>query len=164
MTLPVIPVDTVSKRRVGAVKIAAVKVGVMTAVVPPGSLVLGGTIPAIFVVVSIFGGELHATMIRKRVTSSSWENIQEERVWRNKIRQHMHERFNSSIHQQFTISDFSYILHSSLFLLHYWFITNGTSQKDQLLLFATALYFIRTSINDFSFANSYFLAFFPLSN
>ena len=162
MTLPVIPVYTVSKRTVGAVKIEAVQVGVMTGFVPPGSLVFGGTIPAIFVVVSIFGAELHATMIRKGVTSSSWENIQEERVRRNKIRQHMHERFNSSMHQQFTILDFSYILHSSLFLLHYWFITNGTSQKDQLLLFATAFYFIRSSINDFSFAISYFLDFFFL--
>ena len=157
-----IPVYTVSKRQVFALKIAAVQVGEMTVFVPPGSLELRGTIHAKDVVVSIFGAELHATLIRKGVTSSPWENIQEERVWRNKIRQHMHERFNSSMHQQFTILDFSYILHSSLFLLHYWFITNGTSQKDQLLLFATALYFIRSLINDFSFI-SYFLDFFSFS-
>ena len=65
MTLPVIPVNTVSKRRVFAVKIAAVQVGEVTAIVPPGSLKVRGTIPAISVVVSIFGAERHATMIRK---------------------------------------------------------------------------------------------------
>ena len=37
-TLPVLPIHTVSKRRVGAVKIAAVQVGAVTGIVPPGSL------------------------------------------------------------------------------------------------------------------------------
>ena len=66
-----IPIHTVSKRRVFALKIAAVQVGAMTAIVPPGSLESRGTIPAISVIVSIFGAERHATMNRKRVASSS---------------------------------------------------------------------------------------------
>ena len=71
MTLPEIPVHAVSIRRVFALKIAAVQVGVVTGFVPPGSLVCRGTIPAISVVVSIFGAERHSMVIRKRVTSSS---------------------------------------------------------------------------------------------
>ena len=71
ITLPVLPVHTVSKRRVFALKIAAVQVGVVTVFVPPGSLELRGTILNIYVVVSIFGAERHATVERKRVTSSS---------------------------------------------------------------------------------------------
>ena len=71
MTLPAMPVHTVSIRRVFALKILAVQVGCVTGIVPPGSLVCRGTILAISVVVSIFGAERHATVIRKRVTSSS---------------------------------------------------------------------------------------------
>ena len=72
MTLPVIPIHTVSISRVLALKIGAVQVGMVTGIVPPGSLEFRGTIPAISVVVSIFGGERHATMPwSKRVTSSS---------------------------------------------------------------------------------------------
>ena len=72
MTLPVLPVYTVSIRRVVPLKIAAVQVGVMTGFVPPGSLVPLGTILAVIsVVVSIFGAERHVTMTKKRVTSSS---------------------------------------------------------------------------------------------
>ena len=54
-----------------AFKIAAVQVGVVTVSVPPGSLEYRGTIPASFVIVSIFGAERRATVNRKRVTSSS---------------------------------------------------------------------------------------------
>ena len=71
MTLPVIPVHTVSIRRVFALKIAAVQVGVVTLIVPPGSLESRGTIREKSVVVSIFGAERHATLQRQRVTSSS---------------------------------------------------------------------------------------------
>ena len=75
MTLPVIPNHTVSERWVVPLKIEAVQVDVVTALVPPGSTVFRGTILANFVVVvSIFGCERHAKMIRKRVTSSSLKN------------------------------------------------------------------------------------------
>ena len=71
MTLPGIPVDTVSIRGVFAEMIQAVQVGAVTGLVPPGSLVQCGTAAGISVVVSIFGAERPATMVRKRVTSSS---------------------------------------------------------------------------------------------
>ena len=71
MTLPALPVHTVSKSRVVPLKIAAVQVGVVTPIVPPGSLEQCGTIRAAFVVVSIFGAERHVTMNKKRVTSIS---------------------------------------------------------------------------------------------
>jgi len=73
ITLPAIPVHTVSIRGVFALEIAAVQVGAVTVPVPPGSLVTCGTAAAgIGVVVSIFSAERHAAMrAGKRVTSSS---------------------------------------------------------------------------------------------
>ena len=78
MTFPVKPVHTVSIRRVFALKIAAVQVGFVTLIVPPGSLEFRGTILVrILVVVSIFCAERHATMNGKGITSCSWENTQD---------------------------------------------------------------------------------------
>ena len=78
ITLPVIPVYTVSIRRVFPLQIAAVQVGLVTLIVPPGSLEFRGTILArILVVVSIFGAEQHATMNGKGITSCSWKNTQD---------------------------------------------------------------------------------------
>ena len=77
ITLPVIPVHTVSKGGMFAFMIEAIQVGIVTGSVPPSSLVILGTVSVtsltrvFIVVVSIFGGKRHATMIRKRVTSSS---------------------------------------------------------------------------------------------
>ena len=70
MTLPGIPVDTVSIRGVFAEMIQAVQVGPVTGRVPPGSLVQCGTVSRIGVVVLILSAECHAAMEGKRVTSS----------------------------------------------------------------------------------------------
>ena len=80
ITLPVEPVHTVSERRVVPLKIAAVQVGVVTGIVPPGSTVFRGTILGrILVVVLIFCAELHATMNGKGITSCSCKNTQDRR-------------------------------------------------------------------------------------
>ena len=79
ITLPVVPIHTVSISWVVPLKIAAVKVGVVTALVPPASLESQCTIPVRIVVVSIFCAELHATMNGKGITSCSWENTQDRR-------------------------------------------------------------------------------------
>jgi len=70
MTLPGIPVNTVSIRGVFAEMIQAVQVGAVTGPVPPGSLEQCGTVSGIGVVVLILSAECHATMTGKRVTSS----------------------------------------------------------------------------------------------
>jgi len=56
-----------------AVKILAIQVGVMTRIEPPSSLSFNGTVARILVIVTIFGGERRATMIGKRVASSSYK-------------------------------------------------------------------------------------------
>jgi len=63
ITLPGIPVYTVSKGDVCALVIEAVQVGEVTGLVPPGSLKTYGTVAVKGVVVSIFGAKRHATMI-----------------------------------------------------------------------------------------------------
>ena len=94
MTLPGIPVDTVSIRGVFAEMIQAVQVGEVTGLVPPGSLVQCGTVAGIGVVVSIFSGECHAAMVGKGVTSSSYRNTIREmhdiKKCQNKLMQHYH--------------------------------------------------------------------------
>ena len=52
--------------------IETVQVREVTVFVPPGSLEFLSTVISILIVVSIFGAERHATMIRKRVTSISY--------------------------------------------------------------------------------------------
>ena len=55
-----------------AVMIDAIQVGGETSIEPPACLATRGTVSARIVVVAIFGGEGRATMIGKRVTSSSY--------------------------------------------------------------------------------------------
>ena len=69
MTLPVMPEDTMPFLRVRPVKIAAIQVGIVALIKPPGSLGANSTVAGKMVVVAIFSGKRHATMIRKRVTS-----------------------------------------------------------------------------------------------
>ena len=69
MTLPVIPDDAMPCIRVGPVKIAAIQVGIVAFLKPPGSLDDNSTAAGSTVVVAIFSGKSHATMIRKRVAS-----------------------------------------------------------------------------------------------
>ena len=69
MTLPVMPEDTMPFLRVRPVKIAAIQVGIVALIKPPGSLGANSTVAGTMVVVAIFSGKSHATMIRKRVTS-----------------------------------------------------------------------------------------------
>ena len=64
-TLPVIPIHTVSIRGVLTVMIETVQVGGVTASVPPGSLECLGAVTTIYVIISIFSGKRHATMVRK---------------------------------------------------------------------------------------------------
>ena len=70
MTPPVIPEDTMPFLRVRTVKIVAIQVGINASIIPPGSLGANSTVQAgRMVVVAIFSGKSHATMIRKRVAS-----------------------------------------------------------------------------------------------
>jgi len=73
MSFPVIAVDTISVWRVFSAMIQTVQVGVMTAIVPPGSFILHSTVSAPAVIILIFGGKGVTTMTRKRITSSSWK-------------------------------------------------------------------------------------------
>ncbi len=70
ISFPVIPVDTISVRFVRAMMIQAIQVGVMTALVPPGSFKLHRTVTARAV---IFGCKGVPTMTRKRIPGSSWK-------------------------------------------------------------------------------------------
>ena len=72
VAFPVIPVHTFPASRVFSVKIKTVEIRNSTDFVPPGSLRVCGTVTRMMVVVvTIFGGERRATVIAKRVTSSS---------------------------------------------------------------------------------------------
>ena len=64
------PEDTLPFLRVRPVKIAAIQAGTVAFIIPPGSLGANSTVDGSkMVVVAIFSGKSHATMIRKRVTS-----------------------------------------------------------------------------------------------
>ena len=72
MSFPVIPGDAISTWWVFSVVIQTVQVGVMTVSVPPDSFIGHSTVTAAAVIVLIFGGKGLTTIIRKRITSSSW--------------------------------------------------------------------------------------------
>jgi len=69
----VIPDHTFPGRRMLAMKILAIEVGVKTRIEPPSSPHTNGTVARILVIVTIFGGESRATMMGKRVASSSYK-------------------------------------------------------------------------------------------
>ena len=72
MSFPVVPGDTVSIRLVLTVVVQTIEVGVMTVGIPPGTLVIHSTInTAPLVIVTIFGGEGHTTMVGQRITCST---------------------------------------------------------------------------------------------
>ena len=74
ISFPVIPVDAISAWRVFSVMIHTVQVGVMAGIVPPASFIGHSTVStAIAVIILIFGAKGLTTMIRKRITSSSWK-------------------------------------------------------------------------------------------
>jgi len=68
------PDHTCIGRRMLAVKIFTIQVGIVTVIEPPGPFELSGTAGRIaVVVVTIFGGERRTTTIGKRVASSSYK-------------------------------------------------------------------------------------------
>ena len=71
MSLPVIPVHTISKRGVISAKIQAIQVGVVTVVVPPGSLKPNGTVCPFVIIIPIFSAKWSIAVPRERVPSSS---------------------------------------------------------------------------------------------
>ena len=76
MSFPVIPVHTISVWWVFSVMIQTVQVGVMTALVPPGSFKLHSTVSGPrAVIILIFGAEGMTSMWRKRITSSSCRTV-----------------------------------------------------------------------------------------
>ena len=64
------PVDTIGIARVRPPEVAAVQVGRVTTVVPPGPLVLHGTVRGTLVVVLVFGGEEMVFVGRQGITCS----------------------------------------------------------------------------------------------
>ena len=68
------PDHTFPGRRMLAVKILAIQVGLQTRIEPPSSLNTNGTVARmLIVIVTIFGGERRATMIGKRIANSSYK-------------------------------------------------------------------------------------------
>ena len=63
ISLPAMPVHTITTWRVASAMIEAVQVGVMTAIVPPSPLVNCSTVTRMLVIVLIFSGERGAFMI-----------------------------------------------------------------------------------------------------
>ena len=62
ISLPMIPVHTISIWRVSSAMIEAVQVGIMTAMVPPSPLVTCSTVTGRAAIVSIFSGERGASV------------------------------------------------------------------------------------------------------
>jgi len=54
-----------------AVKVQAIQVGIVATLVPPSALSTRGTVASIVVIITIFGGKCHTTMITKRISSSA---------------------------------------------------------------------------------------------
>ena len=61
-----------SFRVVFTIEVQTIQIGVVTTVVPPAAFITQSTVStAVLVIITIFGGKWHATMIGKRVTSGS---------------------------------------------------------------------------------------------
>ena len=60
--MPVIPIDAFASGSVCATKVQTIQVGVMTALVPPGSLVPLCTLQTVHVIVTVLRAERHASM------------------------------------------------------------------------------------------------------
>lgn len=54
-------------------KIQTIQIGPVAIVVPPGAFFMGGTVAAVLVIITIFGGKCHTTMITKGITSGSYK-------------------------------------------------------------------------------------------
>lgn len=67
---PRLPVDAICKALVGPPEVAPVEVGHVTVVIPPGSLVLHGTVFSISVVILVFGGESSVVVGRQGIACS----------------------------------------------------------------------------------------------
>lgn len=61
------PLNAISVRGVLAAQVLAVEVGRVAVAVPPGAMVEGGAVVLRVVVVTVFGGELHAVVFQKGV-------------------------------------------------------------------------------------------------
>jgi len=73
VAFPLVPVHPFPGRRMFAVMIETIQIGVETVIEPPACLATRGTAARTIVIVAIFGGECRTTMIRKRVASSSYK-------------------------------------------------------------------------------------------
>ena len=74
ISFPGAPDNTIPKHWwVVSVMIQTVQVGVMTVLVPPGSFIVHSAVTTLAVIILIFGGKGVTTMLRKRITSSSWK-------------------------------------------------------------------------------------------
>lgn len=71
------PLDAVGVRGVLAAQVLAVEVGRVTVAVPPGAMIEGGAVVLRVVVVAVFGGELHAVVLQKRVACGAKEGCSE---------------------------------------------------------------------------------------
>ena len=69
--VPVLPINAFTESRVSATEVQAVRVTEMTAPIPPGSLEPLCTVTTALVIVPIQCRELHASLIRERI---SWKN------------------------------------------------------------------------------------------
>ena len=67
---PRLPVDAVGVARVRPPEVAAVQVGGVAGVIPPGPLELRGAAGGALVVVAVFGGEGVISVVRQGITCS----------------------------------------------------------------------------------------------
>ena len=75
MCLPVVPYDTISERSWTVVTINAIQVRMVTALVPPGSVIHTGTVLGPWVIVLIFSGKWLTIVLQRveGVTCSPWD-------------------------------------------------------------------------------------------
>ena len=69
---PVVPGHSLSTGL--AVKVQSIQVGMVATVIPPGTFIIRSTVASAFIIIiTIFGGKCHTTMITKRISSSAWK-------------------------------------------------------------------------------------------
>ena len=70
-----------SFRVVFTIEVQTIQIGVVTTVVPPAAFITQSTVStAVLVIITIFGGKWHATMIGKRVTSGSCKKKEQRNI------------------------------------------------------------------------------------
>ena len=68
VAFPMVPVDSFP-RSPSCVEVKTIEVGLVTVVVPPSTFPVRSTVATTLIIISVVGRELHAVVIRQRITS-----------------------------------------------------------------------------------------------